>query len=95
MYAHRVGVGIGRIKSFVLISDQQTNKTKPTNDPCVELPLCLSSFDNNLTLLFCIASHRINKKGSQKDQEQKSNGNYFFYDDGGDDEGEDIDDDDL
>jgi len=28
---------------------------------------------------------RINKRGSQKDMEQKSNGNYFFYDDGGDD----------
>jgi len=34
---------------------------------------------------------RINKKGSQKDSEQKANGNYFFYDDGGDDD----DDDDL
>eukprot|EP00565_Helicotheca_tamesis_P008517 CAMPEP_0185726114 /NCGR_PEP_ID=MMETSP1171-20130828/2186_1 /TAXON_ID=374046 /ORGANISM="Helicotheca tamensis, Strain CCMP826" /LENGTH=657 /DNA_ID=CAMNT_0028394395 /DNA_START=137 /DNA_END=2110 /DNA_ORIENTATION=- len=35
---------------------------------------------------------RINKKGSQKDSEQKANGNYFFYDDGEDD---DLDDDDL
>lgn len=35
---------------------------------------------------------RINKRGSQKDQEQKANGNYFFYDDGADD---DDDDDDL
>ena len=26
--------------------------------------------------------HRINKKGSQKDAEQKRSGNYFFYDDG-------------
>lgn len=39
--------------------------------------------------------NRINKKGSQKDAEQKKNGNYFFYDDGADDEDEDIDDDDL
>lgn len=36
---------------------------------------------------------RINKKGSQKDMEQKSSGNYFFYDNDEDDE--DIDDDDL
>lgn len=28
---------------------------------------------------------RINKKGSQKDMEQKKSGNYFFYDDGADD----------
>jgi ATP-binding cassette subfamily E protein 1 len=36
---------------------------------------------------------RINKKGSQKDMEQKSNGNYFFYDDGDDDDDVDSDDD--
>ena len=30
--------------------------------------------------------HRINKKGSQKDMEQKKAGNYFFYDDGADDD---------
>merc|ERR1712194_749026 len=35
---------------------------------------------------------RINKKGSQKDAEQKKSGNYFFIDDGVD---EDDDDDDL
>merc|ERR1719352_5332 len=29
---------------------------------------------------------RINKRGSQKDMEQKKNGNYFFYDDGADDD---------
>ena len=34
---------------------------------------------------------RINKKGSQKDQEQKKNGNYFFYDDGGGDSDSDDD----
>ena len=34
---------------------------------------------------------RINKRGSQKDAEQKKSGNYFFYDDGGGD----SDDDDL
>jgi len=40
---------------------------------------------------------RINKRGSQKDMEQKKNGNYFFYDDGVDDDivDDDIDDDDL
>ena len=36
---------------------------------------------------------RINKKGSQKDAEQKASGNYFFYDDGGNDEDSDDDDD--
>jgi len=38
---------------------------------------------------------RINKHGSQKDQEQKKNGNYFFYDaedGGGDDDDDDFDD---
>jgi sarcosine oxidase delta subunit len=38
---------------------------------------------------------RINKRGSQKDQEQKKSGNYFFYDDGADDEDDDEDFDDL
>jgi ATP-binding cassette subfamily E protein 1 len=31
---------------------------------------------------------RINKRGSQKDMEQKKNGNYFFYEDNSDDEAE-------
>jgi hypothetical protein len=39
--------------------------------------------------------NRINKRGSQKDTEQKKNGNYFFYDDGADDDDDDIDDFDL
>ena len=34
----------------------------------------------------CFAFFRINKRGSQKDMEQKKNGNYFFYDDGADDD---------
>eukprot|EP00560_Eucampia_antarctica_P008303 CAMPEP_0197826710 /NCGR_PEP_ID=MMETSP1437-20131217/3620_1 /TAXON_ID=49252 ORGANISM="Eucampia antarctica, Strain CCMP1452" /NCGR_SAMPLE_ID=MMETSP1437 /ASSEMBLY_ACC=CAM_ASM_001096 /LENGTH=660 /DNA_ID=CAMNT_0043427259 /DNA_START=179 /DNA_END=2161 /DNA_ORIENTATION=+ len=38
---------------------------------------------------------RINKRGSQKDMEQKASGNYFFYDNGADDEGSDIEDDEL
>lgn len=38
---------------------------------------------------------RINKKGSQKDAEQKKSGNYFFYDDGADDDDNSVDDDDL
>mmetsp|Transcript_25683 Transcript_25683/g.53069 ORF Transcript_25683/g.53069 Transcript_25683/m.53069 type:complete len:659 (-) Transcript_25683:334-2310(-) len=37
---------------------------------------------------------RINKKGSQKDSEQKASGNYFFYDDGAG-EDSDVEDDDL
>ena len=32
--------------------------------------------------------YRINKRGSQKDMEQKKNGNYFFYEDGADDDDE-------
>lgn len=49
-------------------------------------------------LLFVLLLYfRINKKGSQKDAEQKKNGNYFFYDDGAGDDGNDsdIDDGDL
>ncbi|KAG7340041.1 ABC transporter-like protein [Nitzschia inconspicua] len=38
---------------------------------------------------------RINKKGSQKDQEQKKNGNYFFYDVGEDDDEDDDNFDDI
>eukprot|EP00568_Trieres_chinensis_P001251 CAMPEP_0183309222 /NCGR_PEP_ID=MMETSP0160_2-20130417/24568_1 /TAXON_ID=2839 ORGANISM="Odontella Sinensis, Strain Grunow 1884" /NCGR_SAMPLE_ID=MMETSP0160_2 /ASSEMBLY_ACC=CAM_ASM_000250 /LENGTH=657 /DNA_ID=CAMNT_0025473217 /DNA_START=245 /DNA_END=2218 /DNA_ORIENTATION=+ len=39
---------------------------------------------------------RINKKGSQKDSEQKASGAYFFYDEGDDGDGDsDFDDDDL
>ena len=49
------------------------------------------------TAFLCFHLYRINKKGSQKDAEQKKNGNYFFYDVGEDDEDDDIDidDDDL
>jgi hypothetical protein len=45
---------------------------------------------NQLTICF---SRRINKRGSQKDSEQKSNGNYFFYEEI--DSSPDVDDDDL
>jgi hypothetical protein len=34
----------------------------------------------------CFSNHRINKRGSQKDAEQKKNGNYFFYEDDEDDD---------
>jgi len=37
--------------------------------------------------------HRINKRGSQKDEEQKKSGNYFFYDDPEDDT--EVDEDDI
>jgi hypothetical protein len=37
-------------------------------------------------MLLCLSFNRINKRGSQKDVEQKKNGNYFFYDDGADEE---------
>jgi hypothetical protein len=39
--------------------------------------------------------NRINKRGSQKDMEQKKNGNYFFYEDAADEEEEDGDFDDI
>lgn len=42
--------------------------------------------------VYFLLSFRINKKGSQKDAEQKRSGNYFFYDDGDDEE---VDDDDI
>jgi len=38
---------------------------------------------------------RINKRGSQKDAEQKKSGNYFFYDDEENNDESDVDDDDL
>ena len=56
-------------------------------------PRCHCGIPNSC--LFCLGPYRINKKGSQKDAEQKKNGNYFFYDDGADDDDDDIDDDDL
>lgn len=48
------------------------------------LLLLLLSF--SICFLFC---HRINKKGSQKDSEQKAAGNYFFYGDEEEDEEDD------
>ena len=38
---------------------------------------------------FVFVDRRINKRGSQKDMEQKKAGNYFFYDDGADDDNDD------
>ena len=49
----------------------------------------------NHFLMFCLLAYRINKRGSQKDMEQKKNGNYFFYDDGADDDENDDDFDDI
>ena len=43
----------------------------------------MAAFKVTLCLHF---SFRINKRGSQKDAEQKKNGRYLFYDDGADDE---------
>jgi len=76
---------VGDTKSFVLISDQQKNSRWNTRQALLQ----------KLTLILCVFFNRINKKGSQKDAEQKKNGNYFFYDDGAGDEDSDIDDDDL
>jgi hypothetical protein len=55
--------------------------------------LGLASFPLSNSISYFV--FRINKRGSQKDAEQKRNGNYFFYDEGGDDDEDDIDDDDL
>ena len=56
---------------------------------------CLLDVFKLTTRMLLVPSFRINKKGSQKDAEQKKSGNYFFYDDGEDDEEEEIDDFDL
>lgn len=48
--------------------------------------------EHTSNMVFSRFNYRINKRGSQKDMEQKKNGNYFFYDDG-DDEGDAEDDD--
>ena len=48
----------------------------------------------NVFFLF-LSCNRINKRGSQKDAEQKKNGNYFFYDDEGGDGDDDDDFDDI
>ena len=80
----RLGVGSGRNNVFVLISDWQKH-----GDPAWEV-YCFVAF---LYFSHFILSFydRINKKGSQKDQEQKKSGAYFFYE--ADAEGEDDDDD--
>ena len=51
-------------------------------------------FHCGLLIFVPVFSQRINKKGSQKDAEQKASGNYFFYDNAEDDDS-DFDDDDL
>ena len=75
-------LAVGEFKSFVLISDQNASP---------QLLYKYRRINLNLRLLPFV---RINKKGSQKDAEQKKNGNYFFYDDGVDND-TDVDEDDL
>ena len=75
-----LGAGTGSINVFVLISYQQWSLNYNYIYVC---PSWLDFF------LFLEQLHRINKFGSQKDQEQKKNGNYFFYDAGEDDDDED------
>ena len=82
-----IGVGTEIFNVFVLISYR-----------CWKLSFAL------LAIVLDVLSHllfehystlRINKHGSQKDQEQKKNGNYFFYDAeeaGGDEDDDDFDD---
>ena len=60
----------------------------------VQLPRNIQSTQTNHFPFAPLLDDRINKKGSQKDQEQKRSGNYFFYDDGADDD-DDVDDDDI
>ena len=76
----RYGVGREGSNVFVLIS-YQIGSNLPRS--CVARIFADSGF------LFCFFFHRINKRGSQKDQEQKKSGNYFFYDDGADDDDDD------
>ena len=51
---------------------------------------CMNQFLKSLEVTFrrdlVNFRRRINKKGSQKDAEQKANGNYFFYYDGAEDD---------
>ena len=73
-------VGCARLKSYVLISNLSLGYVVWAS----------FVFAASHSLVFFIP--RINKKGSQKDQEQKKAGAYFFYDDGADDDEEEFDD---
>jgi len=61
-----------RVQFFVLISYHRVGIS------LVSLSLAV--------LMYFLCCFRINKRGSQKDMEQKKNGNYFFYDDGNEDD---------
>jgi hypothetical protein len=57
------------------------------------LAMSLASYSFAHPYFPTLTFHRINKRGSQKDEQQKKSGNYFFYDDPEDDaEPEDFDD---
>lgn len=87
------GVGYGSIKTFVLISDQNHLHCCVDDDDCVfEYHSHLVDMARSFNLLVIFS--RINKRGSQKDMEQKKAGNYFFYDEDDSGSGE-VDDDDL
>jgi hypothetical protein len=88
----RFGVGSGRYKSFVLISYQNRNHRcrRTMVICCVFVRPCL----RDLLLNRVLSLYRINKRGSQKDMEQKRKGNYFFYE-ADDDTPTAVDDDDL
>lgn len=66
-------VGCAGLKSYVLISNLSFEYVVGSS----------FVFAASHSLVFFVL--RINKKGSQKDQEQKKAGAYFFYDDGADD----------
>ena len=75
--------------SYVLISNQWTMK----NQSSIPTSFILNSTNSWFSAVQSKSqSNRINKKGSQKDAEQKKSGNYFFYDDGNDDDDDDFDD---
>ena len=81
-----LGVGTGIFNVFVLISYQRYAENNGIIT-CFRPPvLWFSRFYSFLVHI------RINKHGSQKDQEQKKNGNYFFYDADDDDDADDFDD---
>jgi hypothetical protein len=71
--------GVWQWKSnvFVLISDQPLSWLQGCPIIAIAIQNLLKS-----SILVTFSTFRINKRGSQKDAEQKKSGNYFFYDDG-------------
>lgn len=86
----RIGVGTGIFNVFVLISYQLFAENNWTYCLHSNPRYVILTFSNSSSCFNVLQTVRINKHGSQKDQEQKKNGNYFFYDadDGAEDDGD-------